>query len=117
MNVAQVVEPSVLMYRRLVVVVAVVLMYSEPLAATTVPLGAPVPKNRPRLAVLDIFRPTGVAAAAAGAVPVKMDRPLLELTACKEAAPVTVMLSNWGSAKATPVALVFGMIKTPSKSW
>jgi len=93
-NVAQVVEPSVLIYRREVVVVAVVLIYNEPLAAATVPLGAPVPKNRPKLAVLDIFRPTGVAAAAAGAVPVNTEAAPLADTLAKAVAPVTVTLSN-----------------------
>ena len=95
-NVAQVVLPSVLMYRRVVVVVAVVLMYSEPLAAETVPLGAPVPKNTPRLAVLENLTPTGVAAAAAGAVPVKNDAApealtVVALTAAGVVPPMTLL--------------------------
>ena len=96
MNVAQVVLPSVLMYRREVVVVAVVLMYSEPLAAETVPLGAPVPKNTPRLAVLENLTPTGVAAAAAGAVPVRKDAApealtVVALTAAGVVPPMTLL--------------------------
>jgi hypothetical protein len=104
----QVVEPVVFTYSRVDVDDPSVRMYSEPCAAASV--GAPEPKKIPRLETLDISKPAPATPPAGTAVPEKAATGPVADTEAAVTGPLTSALSSAGSANATPIGLVFGMI-------